>query len=101
MQEVLLSAPAAVGGDDAKLTAAMEAVAALAGGDPDSDGYVAGNSAAGRMLKTLALGRRYDRAAEAAVEVEVKQEDGDKEAEKEAICWRRGVCWGLRRGRRR
>lgn len=73
VQEVLLAAPAALGlegADGERVRAAMAAVAALAQGDPAVEGHVAQSSAAGRMLKTLVLGARFDPTTKTAVRVE-------------------------------
>ncbi len=61
--EVLLSAE----GDK---TAAMEAVAELAKGDPKEEGHVARNGTAGWMLKTLVVGGRFDAATKRVVKLE-------------------------------
>jgi len=73
MQEILLCAPAALntpGPANAQITAAMEAVADLAAGDPSSEGHIARDAFGGRMLKTLALGARYDFATKTPVRIE-------------------------------
>lgn len=68
--EVLLSAE----GDK---TAAMEAVAELAKGDPTQEGHVARNGTAGWMLKTLVVGGRFDAARKMVVKVEPRLGFGD------------------------
>ncbi|KAF2460874.1 armadillo-type protein [Lineolata rhizophorae] len=45
---------------DGDKNAAVNAVAALAEGDPREEAHIANNAAAGRMLKTLVLGGRFD-----------------------------------------
>ena len=59
--EVLLSA-------EGNKSAAVEAVATLAEGDPNAEGHIAGRSGGAAMLKTLVLGGRFN--------PETKQVDG-------------------------